>query len=219
MQNMYRTRHTALILCSLLGCHDTAQQASAQTSISAVQSRSHSDSTKAESVRGNTASYRLTSNDTVLIQVFQEDELTNTARIGKDGTIAFPLIGTIQIGGHSVSEATSILTQALREYLLHPQVSIRIVDYSKKRFTVLGQVNRPGTFDLPDENPLNLLEGIGLAGGYSRIANPSKVTVKRQTPGGDQVFHLDAKQMAKSNKAPSFQIQAGDTVIVAESLF
>ena len=116
-------------------------------------------------------------------------------------------------------EAAAAISQALKDYLVHPQVALRIVDYSKKRFTVLGQVNRPGTFDLPDESPLSLLEGIGLAGGYSRIANPSKVIVKRRGPGGEQVFHLNAKQMAKGSATPSFQILPGDTVVVEESLF
>ena len=174
---------------------------------------------KTEPARTPTAGYRLASNDTVNIQVFQEDELQTTARIGKDGSIPFPLVGTISLGGRTVPEAAAAVSLALKDYLVHPQVALRIADYSKKRFTVLGQVNRPGTFDLPDESPLTLLEGIGLAGGYSRIANPSKVIVKRRGPGGEQVFHLNAKQMAKGSTVPSFQILPGDTVVVEESLF
>jgi len=174
---------------------------------------------KTDPARSPTAGYRLASNDTVNIQVFQEDELQTTARIGKDGSIPFPLVGTISLGGRTVPEAASAVSQALKDYLVHPQVALRIVDYSKKRFTVLGQVNRPGTFDLPDESPLSLLEGIGMAGGYSRIANPSKVIVKRRGLGGEQVFHLNAKQMAKGSAVPSFQILPGDTVVVEESLF
>lgn len=174
---------------------------------------------KTDPARSPTAGYRLASNDTVNIQVFQEDELQTTARIGKDGSIPFPLVGTISLGGRTVPEAAAAVSQALKDYLVHPQVALRIVDYSKKRFTVLGQVNRPGTFDLPDESPLSLLEGIGMAGGYSRIANPSKVIVKRRGLGGEQVFHLNAKQMAKGSAVPSFQILPGDTVVVEESLF
>ncbi len=174
---------------------------------------------KVESTRVPSSGYRLSANDTIHVHVFQEDELDTTARIGKDGYIPFPLVGAIQVGGRTVPEAAATLTLALREYLVRPQVSLRIVDYSKRRFTVLGQVNRPGTFDLPDENGLSLLEGIGMAGGYSRIANPSKVTVKRQGPEGEHVFRLDAKQMAKGRNAPSFSLQPGDTVVVEESLF
>ncbi len=99
-------------------------------------------------------------------------------------------------------------------------MAVRVVEYTKRKFTVLGQVNRPGTFDLPDDAPLSLLEGIGLAGGYTRLANSSRVTVKRSLPGtAEQVFKLDARQMARGKNAPRFQLQPGDTVMVEESLF
>ena len=203
----------------LLGFLTAVTPALAQNTPPAQKPFSTTAPQKTDPARSPTAGYRLASNDTVNIQVFQEDELQTTARIGKDGSIPFPLVGPISLGGRTVPEAASAVSQALKDYLVHPQVALRIVDYSKKRFTVLGQVNRPGTFDLPDESPLSLLEGIGMAGGYSRIANPSKVIVKRRGLGGEQVFHLNAKQMAKGSAVPSFQILPGDTVVVEESLF
>jgi hypothetical protein len=65
-----------------------------------------------------------------------------------------------------------------------------------------------------------LLEGIGLAGGYTRLANSSRITVKRSLPGmPEHVFKLDARQMARGKNAPRFLLQPGDTVMVEESLF
>jgi protein involved in polysaccharide export with SLBB domain len=176
--------------------------------------------TRVEVVRKIPSSYALAPNDLLYIKVFQEEELDTTARVSKDGTITFPLVGSVLLGGRSLGEAVAVLSLALKEYLVHPQVSVRIMEYSKRRITVLGQVNRPGIYDIPEDSYLTLLEGIGLAGGYSRIANPSKVTVKRSSSGGgEEVFKLDAKQMARSRGAPSFLLQAGDTVVVEESLF
>ena len=175
---------------------------------------------KVESAPSVHPGYRLSSNDLIHIKVFQEEELETVARVGRDGTIPFPLLGIISIGGKTLPETTSALTLALKEYLVRPQVAVRVVEYTKRKFTVLGQVNRPGTFDLPDDAPLSLLEGIGLAGGYTRLANSSRVTVKRSLPGlPEQVFKLDARQMARSKDAPGFQLQPGDTVMVEESLF
>ena len=219
MQNFFQTPRATLLLCSFLGFSTNALKSSAQTPTPTHPTTNRNTSTNADPTKAPPVSYRLNANDTVTIQVFQEDELTITARIGKDGAITFPLVGSVVIGGRSVPEATNIISRALREYLLHPQVSMRIVEYSKKRFTVLGQVNRPGSFDLPDENSLTLLEGIGLAGGYNRIANPSKIMIKRHSAEGETIFRIDAKQMAKGTKTPSFQILPGDTVIVEESLF
>lgn len=175
---------------------------------------------KVEAANPLPAGYRLSSGDLIQIQVFQEDELHTTARVGKDSRITFPLLGSVLVGGKTVQETAAAITLALKEYLVRPQVAVRILEYTKRRFTVLGQVNRPGTFDLPEENPLSLLEAIGMAGGYSRIANPSRVTVKRHSSNGsEQLFHLDAKQMAKSRNAPPFLIQPGDTLVIDESLF
>ena len=175
---------------------------------------------KVEAATPLPSGYRLTSGDLIQIQVFQEDELHTTARVGKDGRITFPLLGGVVVGGKTLPETASTLTQALKEYLVRPQVAVRILEYTKRRFTVLGQVNRPGTFELPEENPLSLLEAIGMAGGYSRIANPSRVTVKRHSPdGAEEVFRLDAKQMARSRNAAPFIIQSGDTLVIDESLF
>ncbi len=175
---------------------------------------------KVELVASVSSGYRLSSNDLIHIRVFQEDELETVARVGRDGTIPFPMLGTLSVGGKTLPETTSAVTLALKEYLVRPQVAVRVVEYTKRKFTVLGQVNRPGTFDLPDDAPLSLLEGIGLAGGYTRLANSSRVTVKRSLPGtAEQVFKLDARQMARGKNAPRFQLQPGDTVMVEESLF
>ena len=166
-----------------------------------------------------TASYRLSPNDVVHLRVFQEEELETSARIGKNGTIPFPLLGNILIGGRTVPEATNSVETALREYLTHPQVALRIVEYAKRKFTVLGQVNRPGTYDFPDDSTLSLLEGIGMAGGYTRIANPSRITIKRVEPSGEQVFRVDGKKMAREKNSLRFELRPGDTLEIEESLF
>src|SRR4051812_12546573 len=83
--------------------------------------------------------YRLTPQDVVKVTVFREDELTTTARIAEDGTIKMPLIGTVKVGGRSVSEAASQIEVALeKDYLVHPQVSVSVTEFAKRRFTVMG---------------------------------------------------------------------------------
>jgi protein involved in polysaccharide export with SLBB domain len=157
-------------------------------------------------------------NDSVNIKVFQEEELLTTERIARDGTITFPFIGTVSLVGRTLQESAEILQARLREYLVHPQVTVRVVEYSKRRFTVLGQVSKPGIYELPDDSSLTLLEAIGMAGGYTRIANPSKVTLKRQgSRGEDTLYRLDAARMARDKDSQRFDVQAGDTILVGES--
>ena len=166
----------------------------------------------------SSSNYRLNSNDLVHVKVFQEEDLDATVRISKDGSIQFPLIGGAKIGGLTVQEAAQAMEAQLREYLVRPQVSIRVMEYSKRRFTVLGQVMKPGAYDMPDDLSLNLLEAIGMAGGYTRIANPSKVTLKRRVNGTETIFKLNAKTMATEGGNQRFDILPGDTILIGESL-
>jgi polysaccharide export outer membrane protein len=63
-------------------------------------------------------------------------------------------------------------------------------------------------------------DAIGMAGGYTKIANPGRVTVKRQQQGGgERLIKLDAKRMARGDDSASFYVKPGDIITVAESLF
>lgn len=58
-----------------------------------------------------------------------------------------------------------------------------------------------------------------MAGGYTRIANPGNVTVKRSEGGGERVYRFNAKKMAKSDSDAGFSVKPGDVITVAESMF
>jgi polysaccharide export outer membrane protein len=164
--------------------------------------------------------YRLSPNDMLLINVFQEDDLTTSVRISKDGMISFPLIGLVKVGGKTAQEAAMAIQNMLeKDYLVNPQVTLTIVEFSKRKFTILGQVSKPGTYDMPDDSSLNLLQAIGLAGGYTRIANPSRIVLKRQEGSREVIYKLNAKTMARDESTKRFEVLPGDTITVGESLF
>ena len=183
----------------------------------ALQARSQS--TEAPMTEDRATSYILAPNDLVDIKVFQEDDLESKLRISRDGTITFPLIGQVRIGGRTPQQAARIIRDALaRGYIINPQVTVNVLSFTKYRVTVLGQVQKPGSYDFPDREKLGLLEAIGLAGGYTRGANPSRVLVKRLADGREQVFRVNAKAMA-SERAPTFEVIPGDVITVSESRF
>jgi len=155
-----------------------------------------------------------------LVKVFQEDDLESTLRVAEDGTIVFPLIGKIGISGRSPQEAAGVIRDALRNgYIRNPQVSVTVVEHYKRRFTVLGQVQKPGAYELPDTESITLLQAIGMAGGYTNIADPGKVVVKRRSEGKETIYKLNAREMAKGGASNAFQITNGDVVSVGESWF
>ena len=189
----------------------------AQTNTPAISSQPSATAAASSAV---SASYVLSANDAVQIDVFQEDDLRTTAVISKDGTINFPLLNSVKIGGLTQAQARDLITEKLRaDYLVNPQVSFAVVRFASKRFTVLGQINRPGSFELPAQESIDLLEAIAMAGGYTRIAEPGKITVKRRIGDKEQIFNVNAKRMAKNLGTERFAIEPGDTITVAESIF
>jgi polysaccharide export outer membrane protein len=163
--------------------------------------------------------YRLATNDVVHIKVFQEENLETTARVARNGTITIPLIKSATIGGLTRQEAEQRIESLFREYLVKPQVTVRIVEYTKRRITVLGQVNDPGAIELPAEGSVDVLEAIGMAGGYARSANPAKITLKRKVDGKDTIYKLDGKKMANEASSSRFEVLPGDTISVGERIF
>ena len=161
--------------------------------------------------------YVLKPNDVVMVKVYQEEDLTIQARVARDGSITLPLLGTVSIGSNTVEQAIGLIRDGLaKDYLVNPQVSLSIVEYAKRRFTVLGQVNRPGTYEMPGDDQLNLLQAIAMAGGYTRIGAPKKITVQRVVADETKIFRLNAESMANNKGEKPFDILPEDTITVGE---
>lgn len=166
----------------------------------------------------NRAEHVLAPNDSIEIRVFQEPDLDAKVTLGQDGKVSLPLIGEVAVGGLTINQASRAIAQRYKQgYLVNPNVTVAIGEYAKRRFTILGAVNKPGAYYFPDGEGLSLFQAIGMAGGYSRVANPSKVWIKRPSAAGP--IKLDAKKLAKSGESGTFLIQPGDVIEVKESIF
>ncbi len=162
----------------------------------------------------------LAPHEVVEIKVFQEPDLDTTIRIPGDGRITFPLLGEIAIAGKTVQEATRLIRDRLEaRFLVNPQVRISVMEEAKRLFTVIGQVQRPGTYRFPERQTLDLIQVIGIAGGYTRLAHAGRITVKRRVDGKETVIRVDGKRLASDEKAVPFPIEADDVITVGERLF
>ncbi len=168
------------------------------------------------------AGYILSANDQVAVEVFGEDDLRTNGRLNPEGNLSVPLLGSIHLAGLTLTQAASKLTDLYgRDYLVNPKVNVMLLSYAKRRFSILGQVNRPGSYEMPDGSPggIDLLEAVAMAGGYTRIAAPERVTVRRHTAtGGDQIFKINAKRFTKGSGG-GFRVEPGDSITVGESIF
>jgi protein involved in polysaccharide export with SLBB domain len=167
------------------------------------------------------AGYVLGPNDYIGVEVFGEDDLRTNGRLNPEGNLSVPLLGSVHLAGLTLTEAASKLTELYgRDYLVNPRVNVILQSYARRRFSILGQVGRPGNYDMPEGSPggIDLLEAIALAGGYTRIAAPERITVRRQSAHGDQIFKVNAKKFNKGNGG-GFLVEPGDTITVGESIF
>ncbi len=197
----------ALILALALPSRVQAQAASSST----AQSFPKADSSSGEVLKVN---------DLVRVMVYKEDDMTTEVRISKTGDIALPLLGNVHVAGETVAEATATIHDRLdKDYIINPQVTLTIMEYAPQWVTVLGEVQRPSQVAIPPEGGLDLMGAIALAGGYSRVADPSNITVVRIINGRHQVLKVDAKKLAADSKASTFTVLPGDAITVGESVW
>jgi len=166
------------------------------------------------------ASYQISADDVLEISVFQESDLRSVVRVSRDGTVMLPLIKVIALKGLTSQEAAQVIQDRLAKgYLINPQVSVTITEFSKRRFTVLGQVQRPGSYEMLDQQEITLPQAIAMAGGYTRLADSKKVTVTHNDESGQQVNVLNARDMESGKDRAKFMVRPNDLVSVDESNF
>lgn len=156
--------------------------------------------------------YKIGVNDILEIRVYEEPDLSKTTRVASDGTISFPLLGDIKTAGLTARELEKNLTELLaRDYLVNPHVSVFVKEYAK--ISILGQVVKPGTYEI--KGGLTLTQAISMAGGFTDIADTSKVSLIRVVAGEKETNEIDLGQILERS-APDIEINGNDTIIVSE---
>lgn len=120
--------------------------------------------------------YQLGPNDVVRVQVFGEEDLTVESKVGGDGAINFPLLGSVAIAGKTVKELQEYLVGRLAEgYVRSPKVTVLLVRY--RNYYVHGEVKTPGGY--PYEAGLTVQKAISLAGGFTEKAETRRIAATR----------------------------------------
>ena len=130
------------------------------------------------------------------------------------------MIGRVTLRGKTIAQATETLRQRyMAGYLANPQVNLTVRAYAKKMFTMLGQVQKPGTYPIEGNESISLLRPSAWPGAIPGLLIPSNVVVKRNEGGIERVYHFNAKKMARTTTDSTFRIMPGDVITVAESIF
>jgi len=170
--------------------------------------------------------YLLAPFDKISVSVYGEPDLSTQQRLADDGTAHIPLIGEVEIGGMTVSQAAKRIEKEFvsQEYLRKPVVTISIEEFAAKVLTVMGEVNEPGSITLsPGVNGVPIQIAIAEAGGFKNTAKTGEVSVTRARPEGEEASTLvvDVDEMLRRSSAsePPLMVRPGDVVFVPRRVF
>lgn len=159
------------------------------------------------------ASHQLGPLDQIEVTVFKEPDLASKVTLDKEGKASFSLIGEVSLAGLTTEAAARMIAARYDAgYLVNPKVTVALVKEARKTFTVIGAVNKPQSYYLPEgKSGITLLKAVGMAGGFNRLANKKKLLVIRAGRKDPIVVSGDA--------ATNFQIQPDDVIEVRETIF
>ena len=177
--------------------------------------------------QSNTA-YVIGPDDVLGIKVLGEADLTGMYSVDSDGTIRFPFLDRVPVGGKTVQEIEFALTKLLGEgFLNRPQVSVVITSYRSRSIYVLGEVRNPAKYNI--EGQTTLLEVIAQAGSFTPNAAQT-INVLRYKDGlagvaagspvvpgdprGAEILRISQEDLREGRLAANIILQDGDTIFV-----
>jgi polysaccharide export outer membrane protein len=162
--------------------------------------------------------YRLNPGDIVRISVWREEELLREARIQPDGTVSYPLVGSVPAAGRTPGEVSDTITERLEEFIPDAVVTVELLEALGYRVYVIGEVNAPGEYQL--SQPITAMQALSIAGGLTPFAGTSGIRILRTDNGQQMNISFDYNAVADDGEMEkNIYLQAGDTVIVPASLF
>lgn len=160
--------------------------------------------------------YHLCPRDVLAISVWGIDELNITElAIRDDGKIAFPLAGEIQVAGLSPGELMQVITKALDGYINNPKVTVNVIRYHTTRIYVMGEVAKPGLYELEKQH--NLLDAIAIAGGYTKDTAKKKIFIISHDGNSTPIQVNLLQLLEKGDMTQNVSLKNGDVVYMTNN--
>lgn len=156
--------------------------------------------------------------DVFTLEIVGEKELPLEYRVASDGTVELPYVAQLSVAGLEPQQISQLIRQRLVEgqILTNPSVIVSVKEYNSKRVSVLGQVQKPGSFPLSPG--MTLVDAISQAGGLNAIANRDRVNITRRGKAGNQTAQVSIAAIT-DGESPDIPLQAGDQIYVNERVF
>lgn len=159
------------------------------------------------------AGYRIGPEDVLEIDVWSKPELSRKVPVRPDGRISLPLLNDVQASGLTPMELRDILLGRFAEYVTAPEVSVIVTEVRSFRVSVLGEVARPGRFELKSQ--ARLVDALAMAGGLTQYASRSNIVVLRSNGHGLETHRFDYDKLrAADPRMVNFFLQPDDVLLV-----
>ena len=153
--------------------------------------------------------YIIGAEDVLFLKVWNEAQLTGAIIVRPDGKISLPLIGELQAAGLTPEKLTADIGEGLNKFLTHPDVTVAVQQVNSKKYFIMGEVQRTGSFPLVV--PTTVLEALVQAGGFRDFAKTGGIVILRR----GQRLHFNYKNVIKGkNKDQNILLEPGDQIIV-----
>ena len=166
--------------------------------------------------------YIMSHGDKLMITVTGYDEYSSNPTqpesafiVRPDGRVSFPLVGTIDTTDKTVSQFTEELRSKLAEYLINPDVSVNIAQWGTTRVFVLGEVTKPGLYELNKSH--RVLDAIGAANGFTQFAAKKRVFLIRDGKKDNmQEVNLN-NYLTKGEQKQNMNLHEGDCLYLTSN--
>ncbi len=164
-----------------------------------------------------TQEYVVGEGDMLKVIVYDNADLTTTARVSAEGTIRFPLIGQVEVGSLTVEQIGGQITDLLADgYLVNPQVSVLVTEFRSQKAIIMGQVAKPGLYELRGHT--TFLELLSHAGGLTVDAGDKALVKRKVKDRGESVTPIDLKRLMEGGDTTlDVPIQEGDSVYIGKA--
>ena len=162
--------------------------------------------------------YLVGSQDVLKISVYEHPDLATTVRVSEDGKITFPLIGELEIKNLSVQQIEKKIASKLSDGIIpNPQVTVFIEQFKGTRVTVMGEVNKPGQYEIT--GPTSVVEAISMALGMTENSGHTIMLFKKDSTTGKKPDYkriaIDVDRLFKEGDlSQNVQLQNGDIIYV-----
>ena len=158
--------------------------------------------------------------DKVVLDVYQNQDLSRTYKIRIDGTVVLPLVGKVRAEGQTRDQFEDSLMDAYAKYLVDPIVFVDVEFSPKRKVTIMGEVNRTSVLTLTSPRT-TILDVIASAGGLGPDGDKAGVLIARNVDGIMTIKHFDLDMLFSPDdinvrSAVPF-VQAGDVIYVVKT--